>query len=81
MNALTLVFAALCLFAIGYRFYGLFFAKKVLGVSDARLTPAVTMLEGYFCAGDVFKQLLGKNTQGRQTLESLVNCQKLFLKR
>ena len=39
------------------------------------------MLEGYFCAGDVFKQLLGKNTQGRQTLESLVNCQKLFLKR
>jgi len=47
MNALTLVFAALCLFAIGYRFYGLFFAKKVLGVSDARLTPAVTMADGH----------------------------------
>ena len=43
MNALTLVFAALCVFAIGYRFYGLFFARKVLGVNDARLTPAVTM--------------------------------------
>jgi carbon starvation protein len=47
MNALTLVFAALCLFAIGYRFYGLFFARKVLGVNDARLTPAVTMADGH----------------------------------
>ena len=46
MNALTLVFAALCIFAIGYRFYGLFFAKKVLGVNDARLTPAVKMADG-----------------------------------
>lgn len=46
MNALTLVFAALCLFAIGYRYYGLFFTKKVLGVNDTRLTPAVTMADG-----------------------------------
>ena len=30
MNALTLVFVALCVFTIGYRFYGLFIAKKVL---------------------------------------------------
>lgn len=47
MNALTLVFAALCVFAIGYRFYGIFFAKKVLGINDARLTPAVTMADGH----------------------------------
>jgi len=47
MNALTLVFAALCVFAIGYRFYGIFFAKKVLGLNDARLTPAVTMADGH----------------------------------
>ena len=47
MNALTLVFAALCIFAIGYRFYGLFFARKVLGVNDARLTPAVKMADGH----------------------------------
>ena len=40
MNALTLVFAALCIFAIGYRFYGLFIAQKVLNLSDARVTPA-----------------------------------------
>jgi len=46
MNALTLVFAALCLFAIGYRFYGLFIARKVLGANETRLTPAVKMADG-----------------------------------
>ena len=30
MNALTLVFVSLCVFAIAYRFYGLFIANKVL---------------------------------------------------
>ena len=47
MNALTLVFAALCIFAISYRYYGLFFTKKVLGVSETRLTPAVKMADGH----------------------------------
>jgi len=46
MNALTLVFAALCIFAIAYRFYGLFIARKVLGVNEARLTPAIKMADG-----------------------------------
>ncbi|MFZ5427877.1 MAG: carbon starvation protein A [Thermodesulfobacteriota bacterium] len=46
MNALTLVFAALCVFAIGYRFYGLFIARKVLGANEARLTPAIKMADG-----------------------------------
>ena len=46
MNALTLVFAALCVFAIGYRFYGLFLAKNVLGLKETRLTPAVKMADG-----------------------------------
>ena len=41
MNALTVVFAALCIFAIGYRFYGLFIANKVLNLNDARVTPVV----------------------------------------
>ncbi|MFZ5425466.1 MAG: carbon starvation protein A [Thermodesulfobacteriota bacterium] len=47
MNALTLVFAALCVFAIGYRFYGLFFVRKVLGVDPGRTTPAVKMSDGH----------------------------------
>jgi len=47
MNALTLVFVALCVFAIGYRFYGLFIANKVLGLNVGRETPAVKMADGH----------------------------------
>ncbi|MBI4795175.1 MAG: carbon starvation protein A [Deltaproteobacteria bacterium] len=46
MNALTLVFVSLCVFAIGYRFYGLFIANKVLGLKVDRLTPAVKLADG-----------------------------------
>ena len=42
MNALTLVFVSLCVFAIGYRFYGLFIATKILGIRVDRPTPADT---------------------------------------
>ncbi|BDG01485.1 carbon starvation CstA family protein [Anaeromyxobacter oryzae] len=47
MNAVTLVFVALCVFAIAYRFYGLFIANHVLGVKDARVTPAVALADGH----------------------------------
>ncbi|HVO84804.1 MAG TPA: carbon starvation CstA family protein, partial [Syntrophobacteria bacterium] len=43
MNALTLVFVAMCVFAIGYRFYGLFIANRVLGLNDHWPTPATTL--------------------------------------
>ena len=46
MNALTLVFVSLCVFAIGYRFYGLFIANKVLGLKAERVTPAIKMADG-----------------------------------
>ena len=46
MNALTLVFVSLCIFAIGYRFYGLFVAHKVLGIRSDRPTPAKTCADG-----------------------------------
>ncbi|MEN6440402.1 MAG: carbon starvation protein A [Syntrophobacter sp.] len=46
MNALTLVFVSLCVFALGYRFYGLFIANKVLGLNTERATPAVKMADG-----------------------------------
>ena len=46
MNALTLVFVSLCIFAIGYRFYGLFIANKVLELKAERITPAVKMADG-----------------------------------
>jgi carbon starvation protein len=47
MNALTLVFVALCVFALAYRFYGLFIAQKVLCLQDDRETPAVIMADGH----------------------------------
>jgi len=47
MNSLTLIFAAACVFALGYRFYGLFLADKVLNLRDERETPAVTYQDGH----------------------------------
>src|SRR5512136_703520 len=47
MNALTLVFVSLCVFAIAYRFYGLFIANKVLGLKMERPTPSVKMADGH----------------------------------
>ena len=40
ISAAWLVFAALASYAIGYRFYARFIARKVLGVDDTRATPA-----------------------------------------
>lgn len=47
MNSLTLIFAAACVFAIAYRFYGLFLANKVLNLRDERVTPAETYADGH----------------------------------
>ncbi|WP_199286806.1 carbon starvation CstA family protein [Nocardioides houyundeii] len=40
VSALWVLFAALCSYAIAYRFYARFIAYKVLGVDDTRATPA-----------------------------------------
>jgi carbon starvation protein len=40
VNALWLVTAALCTYALAYRFYSLFLATKVVALSAARQTPA-----------------------------------------
>jgi carbon starvation protein len=47
MNALTIVFVAMCVFALAYRFYGLFIARRVLEVDGARTTPAVALADGH----------------------------------
>lgn len=46
INALTLVFVALLLFAIAYRYYGLFLANKVLRLNNRNVTPAVEFADG-----------------------------------
>jgi len=46
INAAWLVIAAVCIYAIAYRFYARFVADKVLGVDSARLTPAHRLNDG-----------------------------------
>jgi carbon starvation protein len=46
MNSLVLVIAALCIFALGYRFYGAFLAAKVLALDPSRPTPAYKLRDG-----------------------------------
>ena len=46
INAAWLVIAAVCIYFISYRFYGLFIAKKVLGADATRQTPAYRRNDG-----------------------------------
>ncbi len=46
INALSLIFTSLLIFAIAYRFYGLFLANKVLRLDDKHTTPAVEFADG-----------------------------------
>src|SRR5215813_15209956 len=46
VNAAWLVIAAICIYLIAYRFYGLFVANQALGVDGARPTPAVRHNDG-----------------------------------
>src|SRR3974377_1697298 len=46
VNAAWLVVAAVCVYFIGYRFYGLFVANRALGVDAARATPAYRHNDG-----------------------------------
>jgi carbon starvation protein len=46
VNALWLVVAALCVYAIAYRFYSLFLATRVLGLDGKRRTPAYARNDG-----------------------------------
>ena len=46
VNAAWLVVAAVCIYFIAYRFYGLFVANRALGVDGARQTPAARHNDG-----------------------------------
>lgn len=46
INALTLVFISVLIFAIAYRFYGIFMANKVLKLNDNNTTPALEFADG-----------------------------------
>ena len=44
VNAAWLVVAAVCIYFIAYRFYGLFVANRALGVDGARQTPPLAIM-------------------------------------
>src|SRR3990172_1211936 len=46
VNAVWLVAAAGCIFALGYRFYSRFVAYRVLELNDRRATPAERLEDG-----------------------------------
>lgn len=46
INALWIVVAAVCVYLIAYRYYGLFIAKKVLQVDETRMTPSIRHNDG-----------------------------------
>ncbi len=46
INALTIVFVSVLIFAIAYRFYGIFMANKVLKLNNHNTTPAVEFADG-----------------------------------
>jgi len=47
MHSLMLLIAALCIFALAYRYYAAFIAAKVLVIDSSRVTPAHTMEDGH----------------------------------
>src|SRR6185436_19079731 len=47
MHALPIMVVALCVVAIGYRYYSAFIAAKVLALDDARVTPAHRLADGH----------------------------------
>ena len=46
INAVWILVASICVFLIGYRFYSLFLAEKVLRLDPNRVTPAVKFNDG-----------------------------------
>ena len=46
INAMWFIVAALCVYAIGYRFYSSFIAAKVFALDDTHVTPAVRHNDG-----------------------------------
>jgi carbon starvation protein len=47
VSAAWLLVAALCTYAIGYRFYSAFLAARLFALDDARATPAERLNDGH----------------------------------
>ncbi len=47
VNAIWMIVAAVCTYAVGYRFYSRWIADRVLGLDDTRATPAEKLNNGH----------------------------------
>jgi carbon starvation protein len=47
VNSVLIIIIALCMFALGYRYYGVFIATRVLELDKKRKTPAITMYDDH----------------------------------
>src|SRR5215472_8011659 len=47
INALPILIAVLCIYAIAYRYYSAFIAAKVMALDDSRVTPAHKLYDGH----------------------------------
>ena len=47
VNSLWIIVAAVCVYAIGYRFYSAFIAARVMALDDSRATPAERLRNGH----------------------------------
>jgi carbon starvation protein len=47
VNAISMIVAALCSYAFGYRFYSKWIARRVLELNDTRATPAEKLSNGH----------------------------------
>src|SRR6266542_632133 len=47
INSIWLVLAAVCTYALGFRFYGKFIAARVMALNDKRATPAERLRNGH----------------------------------
>ncbi|MGA2004293.1 MAG: carbon starvation protein A [Terriglobales bacterium] len=47
MNTFPVLLAALCIYALAYRYYSAFIAAKVLALDDRRITPGHTFADGH----------------------------------
>ncbi len=72
INALWIVVAAVCIYLIAYRYYGLFIAKKVLQVDSTRMTPAIRHNDGLDYVPTDKKVLFGHHFAAIAGADSLV---------
>lgn len=78
INALWIVVAAVCVYLIAYRYYGLFIAKKVLQVDSTRMTPSIRHNDGLDYVPTDKKNSLRSpfcsNCRGRTTGRPGISC-------